>query len=72
MIYIGLGWGKNILVVSYSNILQKKFAALPTLVVGPWIHMRVKTEDTFCWTKSDNLVPKLIIKIPTMISILVN
>lgn len=44
---------------------------LPVAVVVPWVIVRIQLEDNYCWTTSGNVSP-LIIKIPTMISILVS
>lgn len=44
---------------------------LPMLVIIPWIVTRVLMEDTLCWTKHDTQL-FLIIRIPTVISVLVN
>ncbi|KAK0167203.1 hypothetical protein PV327_004632 [Microctonus hyperodae] len=45
---------------------------LPVFFVLPWISMRVALEDTFCWTTNTNSLVFLAIRIPTILSILVN
>ncbi|KAG8236998.1 hypothetical protein J437_LFUL017318 [Ladona fulva] len=45
---------------------------LPILVVVPWVILRAILEDTHCWTTNDNPLFFLVIRIPTVISILLN
>nr|XP_012225728.1 PREDICTED: secretin receptor [Linepithema humile] len=45
---------------------------LPILVVAPWIIVRATVEDTLCWTTHENPSLFLIIRVPIIISILLN
>ncbi|XP_015118508.1 parathyroid hormone 2 receptor [Diachasma alloeum] len=45
---------------------------LPAIVVGAWVVIRVLMEDTLCWTTNNNPYFFLIIRIPIMVSILLN
>ncbi|XP_022918523.2 vasoactive intestinal polypeptide receptor 2-like isoform X1 [Onthophagus taurus] len=45
---------------------------LPTLVIIPWVITRRIYDDTFCWTTHNEEYIFLIIRIPTMISVLIN
>ncbi|KAG5871581.1 hypothetical protein JTB14_017504 [Gonioctena quinquepunctata] len=45
---------------------------LPLIVIIPWIVARIYLDDITCWTMNDNIIPFMIITIPTMISVLVN
>ncbi|XP_034942971.1 parathyroid hormone/parathyroid hormone-related peptide receptor-like [Chelonus insularis] len=45
---------------------------LPAIFVLPWIFMRVSLEDTFCWTTNENSYVFLAIRIPIILSVLIN
>ncbi|CAG9816363.1 unnamed protein product [Phaedon cochleariae] len=45
---------------------------LPLLIIIPWVVARLSLDDSMCWTMNDNLIPFLIIGIPTVISVLIN
>lgn len=48
------------------------FSGLPALFVLCWIVARVTLENKYCWTIHENSNLFLLIRIPTMLSILVN
>lgn len=45
---------------------------LPAIFVIPWVATRAALEDTYCWTTHTNQLLFLIIRVPTMLSILIN
>lgn len=45
---------------------------LPAIFVTPWAIIRATYEDTFCWTTNTNKLHFLIIRIPTVVSIIVS
>ncbi|XP_046479523.1 secretin receptor [Neodiprion pinetum] len=45
---------------------------LPAIFVLPWVAVRAALEDTYCWTTHKNSLLFLIIRVPTMLSILIN
>ncbi|XP_015601323.1 parathyroid hormone/parathyroid hormone-related peptide receptor isoform X2 [Cephus cinctus] len=45
---------------------------LPAIFVLPWVAMRAALDDTYCWTTNKNPFLFLIIRVPTMLSILIN
>ncbi|KAG7199215.1 hypothetical protein KM043_018086 [Ampulex compressa] len=45
---------------------------IPSLVVVPWIIIRATIEDTLCWTTHENPLHFLVIRIPIVVSILLN
>ncbi|XP_023013795.2 vasoactive intestinal polypeptide receptor 2 isoform X2 [Leptinotarsa decemlineata] len=45
---------------------------LPLLVIILWIIARIFLDDITCWTMNDDIIPFLIIAIPTVISVLIN
>ncbi|XP_076632428.1 vasoactive intestinal polypeptide receptor 2 isoform X1 [Colletes latitarsis] len=45
---------------------------LPAIFVSCWIVVRVILEDKYCWTTHENPYLFLIIRVPTMLSILIN
>ncbi|XP_012265668.1 parathyroid hormone/parathyroid hormone-related peptide receptor-like isoform X2 [Athalia rosae] len=45
---------------------------LPAIFVLPWVAVRAALEDTYCWTTHINPLLFLIIRVPTMLSILIN
>ncbi|XP_053980055.1 parathyroid hormone/parathyroid hormone-related peptide receptor-like isoform X1 [Hylaeus volcanicus] len=45
---------------------------LPAIFVSCWIAMRVILEDNYCWTTHENRNLFLIIRVPTMLSVLIN
>lgn len=46
------------------------FIGLPASVIIVWILYRIQVDDTLCWTTHSN-ISFMIIRIPTMISVLV-
>ncbi|XP_025235514.1 vasoactive intestinal polypeptide receptor 2 isoform X2 [Theropithecus gelada] len=45
---------------------------LPTVCIGAWTAARLYLEDTGCWDTNDHSVPWWVIRIPILISIIVN
>ncbi|XP_043463359.1 parathyroid hormone/parathyroid hormone-related peptide receptor-like isoform X5 [Leptopilina heterotoma] len=45
---------------------------MPAIFVIPWIILRAVFDDTLCWTTNDNEYLFLVIRVPTMLSILIN
>uniref|UniRef100_A0A2I3RKP7 Vasoactive intestinal peptide receptor 2 n=1 Tax=Pan troglodytes TaxID=9598 RepID=A0A2I3RKP7_PANTR len=45
---------------------------LPTICIGAWTAARLYLEDTGCWDTNDHSVPWWVIRIPILISIIVN
>ncbi|XP_035110113.1 vasoactive intestinal polypeptide receptor 2 isoform X4 [Callithrix jacchus] len=45
---------------------------LPTICIGAWTVARLYLEDTGCWDTNDHSVPWWVIRIPILISIIVN
>ncbi|KAK2585371.1 hypothetical protein KPH14_010047 [Odynerus spinipes] len=45
---------------------------LPTIFVVTWVISRAVFEDTFCWTTNQNSYLFLLIRAPTMLSVLIN
>ncbi|XP_076236933.1 vasoactive intestinal polypeptide receptor 2 isoform X2 [Calliopsis andreniformis] len=45
---------------------------LPAIFVSCWIVVRVTLENKYCWTTNENSYLFLLIKVPTMLSILIN
>ncbi|KAH0949842.1 hypothetical protein HN011_001215 [Eciton burchellii] len=45
---------------------------LPFLVVLPWISIRATMEDTLCWTMHENPTLLLVVRVPIMLSIVIN
>ncbi|KAH0953335.1 hypothetical protein HN011_003447 [Eciton burchellii] len=45
---------------------------LPVLFILPWVIMRIMYEDTYCWTINEKPFVFLFIRIPIMLSILIN
>ncbi|XP_043289421.1 vasoactive intestinal polypeptide receptor 2-like isoform X2 [Venturia canescens] len=45
---------------------------LPAIFVLPWVIIRATLEDTYCWTTNDNPFLFLPIRLPTILSILIN
>ncbi|KAK7871565.1 hypothetical protein R5R35_010363 [Gryllus longicercus] len=45
---------------------------LPTLFVLPWAGCRALLENTWCWTTNDNITVFLLIRVPTIASVVVN
>ncbi|XP_014296143.1 parathyroid hormone/parathyroid hormone-related peptide receptor [Microplitis demolitor] len=44
----------------------------PVIFVVPWIFMRASIEDTFCWTTNENPYVFSVIRIPIILSVLIN
>lgn len=45
---------------------------LPAVFVVPWAFLRAIYEDTFCWTTNSNKLNFLVIRIPTVLSVVVS
>ncbi|XP_072761769.1 secretin receptor isoform X2 [Anoplolepis gracilipes] len=45
---------------------------LPAVFILPWVVTRIIYEDTYCWTTNDKPLLFLFIRVPTMLSILIN
>lgn len=72
--YIILGWGRSRRLYTFmvSKPQLDHFSGLPAIFVIPWIILRKVYEDVYCWTTNDNNNLFLIIRVPTMLSILVS
>ncbi|KAL0118672.1 hypothetical protein PUN28_009382 [Cardiocondyla obscurior] len=45
---------------------------LPAIFILPWVVMRIIFHDTYCWTTNEKPLLFLFIRVPTMLSILIN
>ncbi|KYQ56095.1 Parathyroid hormone/parathyroid hormone-related peptide receptor [Trachymyrmex zeteki] len=45
---------------------------LPAIFILPWVVTRIIFQDTYCWTTNENSLLFLFIRVPTMLSILIN
>ncbi|KAM3860407.1 vasoactive intestinal polypeptide receptor 2-like [Diretmus argenteus] len=45
---------------------------IPSVLVVVWVICRIYLEDTWCWEKNDNPVPKRVINWPIMASVIIN